>query len=818
MDVPYICTSSGRLNDIVNLSTLNAIDYLEVVDSEAPTDSPRQQTLLVFCVRPVAALTGANVLIQGGERITGLQVLWANPASAIAVPPATNDEHALWSALPNPQNVLVVRTNAAGDFSTYTLRLVTSATNLVPPPNFDPILSSIDFSFKVECPSDFDCAAIAPCIPPLRSGPLLNYLAKDYLSFRQVILDRLAVTIPTWQESHPADFGITLIEVLAYAADQLSYYQDAVATEAYLGTSRQRISVRRHARLLDYRMHDGCNARTWIFFQAGPAVSSVVPRSTSLLTQNSAPAGMLSAEQMELAIREGSQVFETLHDVKITDAHNEIKFYTWDATLCCLPAGATRATLDNSNGISLTAGDFVIFEEVISAETGLAQDADPAHRWVVRLISATAAVDPVTSAPLFEITWAEADALPFPLCLSALLPGATAPAQNLCVARGNIALADHGVSISGEALEPAAVVAGERYRPILQKTGITSSVAYDASGQNVPASRLLSQDPRAALPVISLSGSGNSWVSRRDLLGSAPNAFDFVAESDQNGTVHLRFGDNILGAEPVSGLVAAYRIGNGALGNLGAESITNVFGPAGVVSVRNPIAASGGVDPEPISDVQQYAPQAFRTQQRAVTEADYGEVTMRHPEVQRAVGTLRWTGSWYTMFVSVERKNAQAVDAEFRETIATFLEQFRLAGYDLEIQAPRFVPLDIAFEVCVAPGHFRSDVQQNLLAVFSNGLLPDGTKGFFHQDNFTFGQPVYLSQIVGAAMKVPGVLWVDTDDTPPSNIRFKRWGEVSRGETAAGMIAMGPLEIARLSNDPSEQENGRIEFYMDGGL
>src|ERR1700719_182164 len=60
MDVPYICTSSGRLNDIVNLSTLNAIDYLEVVDSEAPTDSPRQQTLLVFCVRPVAALTGAN--------------------------------------------------------------------------------------------------------------------------------------------------------------------------------------------------------------------------------------------------------------------------------------------------------------------------------------------------------------------------------------------------------------------------------------------------------------------------------------------------------------------------------------------------------------------------------------------------------------------------------------------------------------------------------------------------------------------------------------------------------------------------------------
>ena len=46
--------------------------------------------------------------------------------------------------------------------------------------------------------------------------------------------------------------------------DYLSYYQDATATEAYLGTARQRVSVRRHARLLDYAMHDGCNARVWV--------------------------------------------------------------------------------------------------------------------------------------------------------------------------------------------------------------------------------------------------------------------------------------------------------------------------------------------------------------------------------------------------------------------------------------------------------------------------------------------------------------------------------------------------------------------------
>ena len=70
--------------------------------------------------------------------------------------------------------------------------------------------------------------------------------------------------MPDWAERNPADLGVALVEVLAYVADHLSYRQDAIATEAYLGTARRRVSVRRHARLVDYPMHDGCNARTWL--------------------------------------------------------------------------------------------------------------------------------------------------------------------------------------------------------------------------------------------------------------------------------------------------------------------------------------------------------------------------------------------------------------------------------------------------------------------------------------------------------------------------------------------------------------------------
>ena len=86
---------------------------------------------------------------------------------------------------------------------------------------------------------------------PAEITPEIDYLAKDFWSFRQLILDRIALLSPGWVERNTADFGMVMVELLAYLGDYLSYYQDAIANEAYLGTARQRVSVRRHARLLD---------------------------------------------------------------------------------------------------------------------------------------------------------------------------------------------------------------------------------------------------------------------------------------------------------------------------------------------------------------------------------------------------------------------------------------------------------------------------------------------------------------------------------------------------------------------------------------
>ena len=303
-------------------------------------------------------------MIEGGVRIKGIKTEWAQRADK-NIKDLTGDEKKIIEVLPAEEKnrILAIRLNTEGDFSTYTLRLIRSARSAdmpeLPPVNFDSILSKVDFSFKVECMRDFDCKSEKECPPEILYEPTIDYMAKDFASFRRVMLDRLSVVTPDWKERNPADIGVVLIELLAYVGDHLSYYQDAVATEAYLGTARKRVSIRRHARLLDYLMHDGCNARAWIHLEVDENETDgvlAIPKKTKLLTGrinnnhgiDDNPI-IKSNEDFEHALNEAAEPFETMHDIIVYAANNKLFFYTWGDLQCCLPPGATSCTIRNDN-------------------------------------------------------------------------------------------------------------------------------------------------------------------------------------------------------------------------------------------------------------------------------------------------------------------------------------------------------------------------------------------------------------------------------------------------------------------------------------
>jgi predicted phage baseplate assembly protein len=235
-----------------------------------------------------------------------------------------------------------------------------------------------------------------------------------------------------------------------------------------------------------------------------------------------------------------------------------------------------------------------------------------------------------------------------------------------------------------------------------------------------------------------------------------------------------------------------------------------VSGQTAVVGARNPLPGAGGAAPETIEEVRQSAPQAFRTQERAVTPADYEAVALRFPGVQRAAATIRWTGSWYTVFLTVDRLGGAPVTPAFERDLRAHMHAFRMMGYDLEVDGPTYVPLEIELQVCVAPEYFRAAVRQALLAVFSARTLPDGTRGIFHPDSFTFGQPVYLSRIYAAVSAVAGVQSAQVT-------RFQVQDHPETSGLSQGRLDFGRLEIAQLENNPSFPKRGVFRLKMKGG-
>lgn len=814
--------------------SLDGIEFVEVLSNHRGTPehvpgAPQQQTLLVhLIVGPVPADVGADhVVVLGGVRIDPLlnpvRVEWAYPADAVAGgesdPPDPTlhgvdaADRALVAAAIEPARrarALVVRTSSSGDWSTYVLALLGAGGEGVPD-GFDEPLASEPFRFTVDCPSDLDCRIDDGCPPVPATTPAVDYLARDYDALRTRLLDRVAALVPGWRDTNAADPIVTLVELLAAAGDRLTYWQDAIATEAYLTTARRRPSVRRHARLLDYRMHEGCAARTWLAFTVDADVD--LPDRTPIAT---ADPPLPAATPVADAIEAGATVFETRGAAALRAERNALELHAWGDVDACLPAGSIAAYVRHPAGADpqLAAGDVLVLVPV---------DGDERRRQAVRLDRAPVVrADPLAGGDtILELHWAADDALEVPLPVATrAADGTAAPAAQ---ALANVVLAEHAASLPAQALAPAQVPPDGPYRPRLPVAG---AAWVDEIVDEGSAAAALIADPRRARAQVALDDHVRTWEAQPDLLASGRLDAHFVAEPESTGVIRLRFGDGTVGRRPTTGSkpLAYVRVGGGTQGNVGAGVLTVPLGtasgppPGGVVAVTNPLPAVSGQQPEVIEAVQELAPRAFRTQLRAVTSPDYADVAGSDPAVQRAVARRRWTGSWYAQEVTLDLVAARAGDASVPADVAALLDVRRLAGVDVELAPPVPVALEIVLGVCVADGHARADVARQVGEELSATALPDGRLGFFHPDNFTFGQTLFLSDLVARVMAVPGVAWVDVDDSKQrTGLRFRRFGRPPAGEVAAGRIDAAAREVLRADSDPSNPENGRVGLILRGG-
>ena len=371
---------------------------------------------------------------------------------------------------------------------------------------------------------------------------------------------------------------------------------------------------------------------------------------------------------------------------------------------------------------------------------------------------------------------------------------------------GNVVRATHGKSHRAEARGTGA--AGQRVE--LELAPVTH--LPDAWGRPVP--------------TLEVRVDGVRWAAVEDFIDSTAADHHYRIDCDNAGFTTLRFGDGERGAAPPDGarILVDYRVGLGLAGQVAAEALKRF--DAGlkfadptqkIERVRNPSAAHGMRDPESLDQARLLGPYQLRVQNRAVVPADYeaclaagvrlGDVL--HVPVQSRA-RFRYTGSWTTVFVSVDlpERRPLAATPGLRAACEALLTAKKMAGLDVRVEDARYCPLHVRLQVEVREDHFARDVrgavERTLVGPLARGLP------FFGPGRFRFGQPVFLSDLYAAVTAVEGVRSVAVT-------RFKRLGDRYGDNEADGSIPVGALEIARCDNDPAAPENGVLFVRTCGG-
>lgn len=282
------------------------------------------------------------------------------------------------------------------------------------------------------------------------------------------------------------------------------------------------------------------------------------------------------------------------------------------------------------------------------------------------------------------------------------------------------------------------------------------------------------------------------------------------------------------------------------LARLQAQGLTESEAEGAARSDDELIEAWWRREPGRMEEARRRGPRRIAEQRRMVTLADHEEMLKTHPLVALARARLVWTGSWHSVLISALLEDDAGLDAPlhdgapgadipdglrpelWREVIAFhrekglpeppvragltgrsvlrgMIEQYRMIGQEVFLETARAASVTLVLSVRAKPGYFRSELRQSLAAVFT---ADQG--GFFEPGRLGFGEALYASDVIGAAMQVEGVAVACLN-------LFKRVGGAHPDMSAEGVIEVEEDEFIRCMNDPRSPARGSLRISVNGG-
>jgi hypothetical protein len=262
--------------------------------------------------------------------------------------------------------------------------------------------------------------------------------------------------------------------------------------------------------------------------------------------------------------------------------------------------------------------------------------------------------------------------------------------------------------------------------------------------------------PDASFPssTLRVSVDGVAWKEVPSFYDQPADARVFVTRETTDQKTQLVFGDGVNGARLPTGkdnVVADYRYGSGRA-SPPAGTLTNILKPVpSLRSVKNPIAVSGGDDPQPAEKIREYAPASVLTFGRAISATDYEAIAAQAPAVTRAKAYYTWSAERQRALVKVYVGDDDAAVTSAR----TALDSARDRNQPLQVLLATQVSVGIAFSLVV-----DADYDPHTIQSVVNDALLDPDTGLFSPKRLRVGEHLYESRVVAACLAVPGAVAV----------------------------------------------------------
>jgi hypothetical protein len=251
---------------------------------------------------------------------------------------------------------------------------------------------------------------------------------------------------------------------------------------------------------------------------------------------------------------------------------------------------------------------------------------------------------------------------------------------------------------------------------------------------------------------ISLRVDGQPWTEVISFYGQPPNATVFVTHEDDIGSTHVEFGDGVNGARlptGVNNIVASYRLGAGAISPPAGKLTVIAQSYPGLRAVLNPLAVSGGADPDPPDQIRRYAPRSVLAFGRAVSVFDYQAIAAQAPGVTRARAVWAWSDARQRALVTVYVGDDSAAATSAKSVLAAAGDPNR----PVQVVQATAIAVALSLTLAVTPGIDTDAIDAGVIAA-----LTDTEKGLFGSWVLAIGQPLFASQIEAAVLAVSGVV------------------------------------------------------------